>query len=93
MKDVKSTSTFVQALNESLESGALMCQLYNIELSKYLMNLTNAFCREKLLQGVPRLCYMKKAAECLGRQPNSDVWVLNEQFHVDKFGARIPTNE
>ena len=41
MKDAKSTTTFVQALNESLESGALMCQLYNGELSKYIMNLTN----------------------------------------------------
>lgn len=34
MKDVKSTATFVQALNESLESGALMCQLYNVELKQ-----------------------------------------------------------
>ena len=66
MKDAKSTSTFVQALNESLESGALMCQLYNIELNKYIMNLTNEFCREKVRQGVPRVQYVKKAAVCLG---------------------------
>ena len=38
MKDAKSTTTFVQASNES---GALMCQLYNGELNKYIMNLTN----------------------------------------------------
>ena len=31
MKDVKSTITFIQALNESLEPEALMCQLYNAE--------------------------------------------------------------
>lgn len=41
-QDVKSTTSFIQALNESLESGALMCQLYNAELNKYVMNLTNA---------------------------------------------------
>ena len=37
-----------------------MCQLYNTKLSKYLMNLTNTFCREKLQQGVPRLPNMKR---------------------------------
>ena len=91
MKDVKSTSTFVQALNESLESGALMCQLYNAELSKYIMNLTNTFCREQLESGVPRVKYTKKAAACLGRQPGSDVWVLNKEVHMNKTGATIST--
>ncbi len=61
MKDAKST-TFIQALNESLESGALMCQLYNVELSKYLMNLTNEFCHNQMNLGVPRVRYIKKAA-------------------------------
>lgn len=60
MKDVKSTATFVQALNESLESGALMCQLYNVELNKYIMNLTNKFCRDQVLLGVDRVRYIKR---------------------------------
>ena len=47
MKDTKSTAVFVQALNESMESSALMCQLYNAELNKYIMALTNEFCRKK----------------------------------------------
>ena len=34
----KGTTSFVQALNESLESGSLMCQLYSAELNKYVMN-------------------------------------------------------
>ena len=89
MKDVKSTAAFVQALNESLESGALMCQLYNGELSKYLMNLTNTFCRDQIQRGTPRVEYIKQAAQCLGRQPGSNVWVLNEDTQFDSEGMKI----
>ena len=92
MKDVKSTATFVQALNESLESGALMCQLYSVELNKYIMNLTNTFCREQVEQGMDRVQYIKKAAVCLGRQPDSNVWVLNDKVHLDTSGKQIPTD-
>ncbi len=91
MKDAKSTTTFIQALNESLESGALMCQLYNAELSKYLMSLTNEFCRNQMNLGVPRVRYIKKAAECLGRQSGSRVWVMNKDVHLDENGKRINT--
>lgn len=59
MKDAKSTVAFVQALNESLESGSLMCQLYNGELNKYIMNLTNHFCRKQLELGIPKVEYVK----------------------------------
>ena len=92
MKDVKSTATFVQALNESLESGALMCQLYSVELNKYIMNLTNTFCREQVEQGMDRVQYIKKAAVCLGRQPDSNVWVLNDKVHLDTSGKQIATD-
>ncbi len=90
MKDAKSTTTFVQALNESLESGALMCQLYNGELNKYLMNLTNKFSRNQMELGVPKVRYVKKAAECLGRQSGSRVWVLNKEVHLNENGEQIP---
>ena len=90
MKDAKSTVTFIQALNESLESGALMCQLYNAELNKYIMNLTNEFCRQQMQLGVPKVRYVKRAAECLGQQPGSHVWVMNEDVHYDENGERIP---
>ena len=50
MKDVKYTSQSIQALNKSLESGVLMCQLYNGELNKSIMNLTNQFCQRQLGQ-------------------------------------------
>jgi hypothetical protein len=93
MKDVKSTANFVQALNESLESGALMCQLYNAELNKYVMNLTNDFCRKQVENGVPRNYYIKKAAECLGRQPDSKIWVLNSEIQVNDYGDLITSDE
>ena len=93
MKDAKSTVTFIQALNESLESGALMCQLYNAELSKYIMNLTHEFCHNQVQQGIPKVRYVKQAAECLGQQPGSRVWVLNESVHLDENGECIPISD
>lgn len=39
-----------------------------------------------------RVQYMKKATICLGRQPDSDVWVLNDRVHLDSSGNRISTN-
>ena len=33
---------------------------------------------------------VKKAAECLGRQPNSNTWVMNEKIHIDLDGNLIP---
>ncbi len=76
MKDVKSTTAFVQALNESMESGSLMCQLYSAELSKLLMNMTN----------IPKVQYIKKAAVCLGKQPDSDVCMgLKRQDSADRI--------
>lgn len=93
MKDAKSTVTFIQALNESLESGALMCQLYNTELNKYLMVLTNEFCRQQMELNVPKVHYIKRAAECLGQQPGSHIWVMNEEVHLDENGDRIPIHE
>ena len=59
-----------------------MCQLYNAELSKYIMNLTE----KQLQQGVPKVRYVKQAAECLRQQPGSHVWVLNESVHLDENG-------
>lgn len=90
MKDVKSTSTFIRALNESLESGALRSQLYNGELNKYIMNLTNNFCQKQLELGVPKGSYVKQAAECLGQQPGSQVWVLNKDVQLNNNGEFIP---
>ena len=34
--------------------------------------------------------YVKQAAECLGLQPGSKVWVLNENFQLNSDGDIIP---
>ena len=51
------------------------------------MNITTRFCREK--RGRPTSEYIKKA---LGRQPNSNTWVMNDQIHIDMDGNLIPVH-
>lgn len=47
LKDVKSTTSSKQIT----EIRAMMCQLYNVELSKHVMVLTSTFCRDKKEHG------------------------------------------
>ena len=63
MKDVKSMSQLIQALNKSLESGVLICQLYNGELNKPIMNLTNQFC-QKQLELLRAATWLKSMGKC-----------------------------
>ena len=58
-----------------------MCQLYNAELNKYLKQLTSV---------APKCHNVKQAAECLGWQPGSCVWVMNEVIHLDETVEPIP---
>ena len=93
MQDVKSSRCFAKALNESLDGGSLFCQLSDMELNKYVMNLTTAFCRNQQEANVPRSSYIKIAAACLGRQPGSDIWVLNERVQFHSNGEKLSVNE
>ena len=56
------------------------------------MNLTNEFCCKRLEVGVPKVLYVKQAAECLGQQPELRVWVLNENIHLNEVGESIPVS-
>ena len=58
-------------------------------IGNHLMNRTNTFCRQQIEQGIPRVECIKQAAQCLGRQPGSNVWVLNEDMQFDSEGVRI----
>ena len=89
--DAKSTRKFVKVLNESLESGSVMCQLQDAELDKHVMNITTRFCREQ--HAKPKSEYVKKAAECLGKQPKSSVWVMNEKIHIVEEAQLIPWHQ
>ena len=89
--DSKSTKKFLSVLNESC-SGALMCQLADSELNKHIMNMTTAFCRAKQ-STVQKYEYVKTAAECLGRQPDSKVWVMAHDTQIDEDGEFIPVDQ
>lgn len=80
--EAKSTRTFVKVLNESVECGSLMCQLFDSELNKYIMNLTTEFRREQKRLGQQKNQYIKTAAICLGKQPDSSIWVLNSEVSL-----------
>ena len=49
-----------------------------------------------IMEGVPKVEYIKKAAECLGRQRGSNIWVLNEEIQVNEgwtsltFSLQLP---
>jgi hypothetical protein len=36
---------------------------------------------------------VKRAAECFGKQPESNVWILNENTHLNEDGEIIPAAE
>lgn len=88
--DAKSTRKFVKVLNQSLECGSIMCQLQDAELDKYVMKITTDFCRRQKAIGRSKTEYVKNAAECLGRQPQSNVWILNSDVHTNENGEVIP---
>ena len=52
------------------------------------MALTNQFWRQKREEGDELARYVKNAAVCLGRQPSSNTWVLNNKAHFDSKGER-----
>ena len=43
--------------------------------------------------GVSKVRYVKQAAECLGQQPGSRIWVINEEVHLDENGDQIPIRD
>ena len=50
--------------------------------------MTTAFCRAKR-SAVQKHKYVKKAAECFGRQPDSNVWVMAHDVQIDEDGEFI----
>ena len=60
-------------------------------MNKYVMKLTNDFFRAKKQEGYARPVY-KTATCCLGQQPNSKVWVMNNHIHLSA-GERIDIDE
>ena len=51
--------------------------------SQFLFEMAEEFCQQ------PNHKY-KKMVSCVGRQPGSSVWVLNEEVQIDDEGNLIP---
>lgn len=54
--------------------------------------MTTSFCRAKRGTAQKHMC-IKKAAECLGRQPDSQVWVMARDVQIDENGDFIPVDQ
>jgi hypothetical protein len=63
-----------------------MSQLHDVAVNRYIMDLTDIFKAQSTqnAQG-------KEAAFCHGR--NKDVWVLNDQIQLDKFGNQLAQDQ
>lgn len=59
-----------------------MCQLHDVALNRYIMELTDEF----KSQGAGNL-EGKLAASCHGL--NGNVWILNESVQIDRFGNQL----
>ncbi len=69
---------FLQDLNCSFGSGGVNAWFQSKELPKFLHQLNTV----QPLQ-------VKKAARVVGRQPNSDVWVLSPELQINGHGETI----
>jgi hypothetical protein len=76
---------FLKAINTG-RSGGYMCQLHDVALNRYIIDLTDTFKAQSTqnAQG-------KEAAFSHGR--NKDIWVLNDQIQIDKFGNQLAQDE
>ena len=93
LDDLKSTNSFMKAINQSVGSGGYQCQLLDSEMNKYVMKLTNDFFRAQNRQGVLQDRFSKTAACCLGHQPSSKIWVMNNHVQLDAAGKQISNED
>ena len=93
LDDLKSTTSFTKVINQSLGSGGYQAQLFDSEMSKYVMKLTNEFFRTAQREGIPQERLSKIAACCMGQQPLSKVWVMNGSIHLDDNGEPIDPDD
>ena len=62
-------------------------------MNKYVMKLTNDFFRAQNRQGVLQDQFSKTAACCLGQQPSSKIWVMNNHVQLDAAGEQISNED
>ena len=60
-----------------------MCSFTDTQLAEFQQHLEKGFPfkdKQRVKQGIL----------CIGKQPSEDIWVLNDEVHIDGDGTRIP---
>ena len=80
--DAQTLRSFLRAASGS--HPHLQCAKINDTLwGLYTLNLTKAYSQSSQKK-------VKTLVSCIGRQPESDVWVLSPTVQVDGYGQEIP---
>lgn len=83
--DTQTLRSFVRAASSS--HPHLQCAKINDTLwGLYTLGLTKAYCQSAQSK-------WKTLVSCIGRQPESDVWVFSPSIQVDINGKEVPLHE
>lgn len=63
-----------------------MCSFTDTQLSEFQQHLEKRFPFENPEK-------VKKGVVCIGKQPTEEIWVLNEDVHIDGTGSAIPKKD
>lgn len=67
-------------------SGGFVCSFSEKELSEFHQHLEKSFNFDDPM-------HVKKGLICAGKQPDSDIWVLNKELHINEDGVQVPPRE
>lgn len=82
LDDANARNKLLKAINSSQGAGGYMCQLHDVVLSRYIMQLTDNFRAESIQNARGQ-----QAAKFHGK--NGNLWMLNEEVLVDKHGNQL----
>ena len=73
---------FIQELRTTYKSGGLACALSEAQLTEFHNYLEKSFPHSDLSR-------VQKGVVCVGKQPNSTVWVVSPEVHINSSGELI----
>lgn len=83
MESLQFKQRFLSEIRQTFDYGGLNCSFTERELSDFHNYLEKGFPYNEPGR-------VKKGANCLGKQLNANVWVLNESTQIDENGTLIP---
>ena len=83
LDDTNAQKHFLKAINSAYDSGRYMCQLHDVDLTKYIMELTDSFKRQRQENAIT-----KEAAYCQGLD-GQNTWVLNKSVQVEQHRHQL----